>query len=187
MGPDGLPEGAGLLVQIVTPAGVLPMSSTFDLDGSAKLRTPDHESAILRALVNRVTCGFSLEEFELAQSLGHEGYVEHHLDHLAIDDSATDALLAPLDTLPMSSPQMIDAGYTAGAVATPFYQLKQATLIRAITSKRQLYERTVGFFTDHLSIFHRDGGVRMHKTVDCSSWTTTRTRWSARRRTTRAS
>ncbi len=127
---------------------------------------PPSNFKTLRSLVNRVTNGFSQEEWQRAQALGHVGYVEYHLDHLSIDDSATDALLAPLDTLPMTSAQMIDAGYTGAHVATPMFQLKQSALIRGITSRRQLFERTVAFFTDHLSIFHKDGGVRMHKLTD---------------------
>ena len=77
------------------------MSSAFDLSGEVlKHGKPPSRRKILRGLVNRVTNGFSQAEFDLASSLGHEGYVEDLRDHLAIDYAVTDALLAPLDSLP---------------------------------------------------------------------------------------
>jgi uncharacterized protein (DUF1800 family) len=118
---------------------------------------------LLRALVHRVTHGFSPHEYALARKLGHLGYVEYHLDHLAIDDSRTEAALAPLDVLPMTSAEIAATGQPPGY---PANQLKHAQILRSVTSRRQLFERTVAFFTNHLNIYMLDGGVRAHKVVD---------------------
>ncbi|MFT7464564.1 MAG: hypothetical protein ACI9EF_002920 [Pseudohongiellaceae bacterium] len=120
--------------------------------------------ALLRALVHRVTNGFSVEEYNRARSYGHEGYVESHLDHLSIDDSLIDGLLAPLEVLGMTAAQLNAANYPEPAYVVN--QHKHGQIVRSITSKRQLYERTVAFFTDHFSIYQKDGGVRFLKVVD---------------------
>lgn len=136
--------------------------------GAAAQTVPPHEvsadvdpGALLHKLIARITYGANDQERALAQSLGYSGYLEYHLNHLAIDDSAADALLAPLTTLTMIPQQLypLQAGQVVG-------ELSQAVLIRQVRSNRQLFERMVEFWTDHFNIDINNGDDRWLKTVD---------------------
>ena len=121
----------------------------------------------IQFLLNRITMGFSLEEHALAQGMGYEGYLEYQLDHLAIDDSALELRLQSLPTLTMTSKQLFDTFVAGGGnQAVPVLELEQAATLRAIHSKRQLFERMVEFWSDHFNVDHVDGQVRVLKTAD---------------------
>ena len=127
----------------------------------------DPRSTLLK-LVQRVTFGVTPEELTLARQLGFQGYLERQLNPQSIDDSAADALLAPMTTLTMTAPQLY-----AGDAADPdnFTNLVvdeqvRSVFVRAVHSKRQLYERMVEFWTDHFNIPLNDGDLRLLKPVD---------------------
>ncbi|HLP85206.1 MAG TPA: DUF1800 family protein, partial [Phycisphaerales bacterium] len=116
-------------------------------------------SSLLEKLVDRITFGVTPEELTLARQLGYQGYLEYHLNHLAIDDSAMDTRLAALTTLTMTYPQLLTQ--TFGFVRN---ELTEATLVRAVFSKRQLFERMVELWTDHFNI--EIATVQYYKTAD---------------------
>jgi uncharacterized protein (DUF1800 family) len=64
----------------------------------------------------------------------------------------------------MTGKQIWDA-YNANA-QIPINELRAATMLRAIYSKRQLKERMVEFWTDHFNIDHADGQLQWLKTAD---------------------
>jgi len=106
-------------------------------------------------LVNRITFGENAEEMALFSVLGYQGYLEHHLNHTAIDDSAVEARLSgqvagipPLNTIGFNGEQM----YQVFPPELPVDELIEATIMRAVYSKRQLFERMVEFWSDHFSI-----------------------------------
>ena len=99
-------------------------------------------------LVRRVTLGITKAELERARALGFAKYLDEQLKPALIDDRAAVAFVsANYPTLRMTP----DALYGAepGKVST---ELQEATIYRAVFSKRQLYERMVEFWTDHFSI-----------------------------------
>ncbi len=100
-----------------------------------------------RWLVNRLTMGYTEAEHLLADSLGYYGYLEYHLNYTAIDDSALQARISPYFYLNMPSYVLLHA--PAPIVSN---QLIDATILRAVYSKRQLFERMVEFWTDHFNI-----------------------------------
>lgn len=117
------------------PAGTKP-------DPSAEWKDP-----MLR-LVRRVTMGVELNDVALARQLGFAGFLEYQLNADAIDDSACDAAVAarmPLLSQNYAQLKTADGGEVAN-------QLSDAALFRAATSKRQLKERMVEFWTDHFNI-----------------------------------
>lgn len=134
---------------------------------SAQAQPPSYVSAdvdpgsMLLRLVDRATMGRNAEQIALAEQLGFAGYLEHHLNHLAIDDSALDARLSTFTTLPMNPQQLYPL--TPGQVIG---ELSAATILRAVYSKRQLFERMVEFWTDHFNIDINNGDDRWLKTVD---------------------
>ncbi len=112
-------------------------------------------------LAHRMSCGATDSEFALADLFGFEDYLEYHLDHLSINDNETFIRLAPLTTLVMSPSQLLDQ--PGGLVVS---ELINATLIRQIYSRRQLFERMVEFWTDHFNVHILTGLGQYLKTVD---------------------
>ena len=106
----------------------------------------------LAALVERTSFGFRPDEYERARALGYEGYLEEQLHPEAIDDSACEARLAAFPSIALG-PAEIAAAYGENTLP-PFLELKGATLVRAVYSRRQLHERVVESWSDHFSIDH---------------------------------
>ena len=154
---SGIPPGPGPGVPPGGPAGGL---AARDKPGGP---LPDK---LLRALVERCCYGFTPEEFALAQFLGPQAYVERHLNPDAISDAVLDGMLAPLQSLPMTAPQLLIAYINPGNGPVPVQQLKHAAVLRAVFSRRQLFERVVEFWTDHFSVRQTKGTVRYLKVVD---------------------
>ncbi len=127
----------------------------------------------LMTLVNRVTLGFTQEEYALATQMGFNAYLEYHLNHLAIKDAVVDSLLGssasevqgqePFETLWMT-PWALGQQASASTVQNA---LVRATIIRGVFSRRQLFERVVEFWTDHFSInIAQEEVIQRIKTVD---------------------
>ena len=104
----------------------------------------------LLTLVNRITQGFNLAEYERAKALGYQAYLEEQLAPEAIADFDMDARLADYATLGMS-PKELYTAYSAD-FTLPYYEFKRAALQRSVHSKRQLFERMCEFWNDHFSI-----------------------------------
>lgn len=117
-------------------------------------------------LVNRITFGFTNTEYQLARNLGYQGYLERHLNHLSIDDSALNARLAgpEFPTLTMTPDVLL--AQASGDVQN---QLTRARILRAIYSNRQLFERMVDFWSDHFNIYLFEGIAVTQKTYDDAS------------------
>lgn len=104
-------------------------------------------------LVERITYYPTDEEMNLFNTLGHNGYIDYHLNYTAIQDTECDMLLQAYPQLIMSP---IDLANSDGAVVQAAFE--SATLLRAVKSKRQLYEKMVEFWTDHFNIHYAQVG-----------------------------
>jgi len=113
-------------------------------------------------LVDRITFGRTEAEVALANSFATaEDYLEYHLNPAAIDDSAMDARLVPYTTLFMQPYELI--ALQGGQVRN---ELIEAAILRAVFSKRQLFERMVEFWGDHFNIDINNGLDQQYKTID---------------------
>jgi hypothetical protein len=121
---------------IAQPVATAPM----DVDPSS--------DALLAKLVDRITFGATLSELTLARTLGYEGYLEYHLNPAAIADPDVDSRLVNYPVLTQNYAQLRTTGITQTRL-----QLMEARLMRALLSKRQLFERIVDFWTNHFAIF----------------------------------
>ncbi|MEM9799981.1 MAG: DUF1800 domain-containing protein [Planctomycetota bacterium] len=121
----------------------------------------------VRTLLHRATFGFTANEFERASSMGYRAWLDEQLDPASIDDSALDARLAGYPTLAMDAETLV-ATYPQSSGGDVFVaqQLISARIVRAVESRRQLFERVVEFWTDHFNIDGTDGPLRYFKTVD---------------------
>ncbi len=119
--------------------------------------------------LNRITFGARVEERARFVEVGFKNYIEEQLDFETINDFACDLQLSTFDTLKMQanelegiSNQLFD-GYDREKAPN---ELRQATFLRQLYSKRQLYEVMVEFWSDHFNIFMDKEKEFFLKTVD---------------------
>lgn len=119
--------------------------------------------------LNRLTFGPRVDERAHFVEIGLRNYIEEQLDFNTINDLACDIQLSTFDSLKMDanelegiSNQLFD-GYDRDTIPN---ELRQATLIRQLYSKRQLYEIMVEFWSDHFNIYIEKGNGFYLKTVD---------------------
>ena len=120
-------------------------------------------------LINRTTFGVTSEEITRFNQLGYSGYLEYQLNYTAIPDTYVESRLAggivgvpALLTLTMTGEQL----YALANAGQQANELIEAVLIRAVYSKRQLFERMVEFWTDHFNLDVNTGSVGTLKTLD---------------------
>ncbi len=119
--------------------------------------------------LNRITFGARTEERTRFLEIGLQNYIEEQLDFESIDDFACDLQLSTFNTLDKDANELeaisneLFDGYDRKTVPN---ELRQATLIRQIYSKRQLYEVMVDFWSDHFNIFIAKDNCFFLKTVD---------------------
>jgi hypothetical protein len=97
-------------------------------------------------LVRRITNGLTAEDIANVTAYGYNGYIDMQLNPSAIDDSACDTRLAPYTSLTVPTPQLY--ALDSNTVQT---HVIESTILRAVYSKRQLFEKMVEFWTDHFN------------------------------------
>jgi uncharacterized protein (DUF1800 family) len=119
--------------------------------------------------LNRLTFGPRVEERARFSEIGLHAFIEEQLDFESINDLACDLQLSNFKTLNMDANeiegvtnQLFD-GYDR---ERPAIELRQATLLRQIYSKRQLHEVMVEFWSDHFNIFIEKEPLFYLKPVD---------------------
>jgi uncharacterized protein (DUF1800 family) len=122
---------------------------------SQPVRMVDAELKLLR----RVTNGATGEDISWIRSLGYHGYLEWQLAAETMGDPEAEARCQAFTTLPLPPSTL----YTLDS-ALVTREIAEATITRGIYSNRQLYERTVEFWSDH---FHTNiNTVGIHKTFE---------------------
>ncbi|MEN9561845.1 MAG: hypothetical protein RIR73_89, partial [Chloroflexota bacterium] len=119
--------------------------------------------------LNRITFGARVDERARFAEIGLANYIEEQLDYEIINDLTCDLQLSTFNTLTMAANeieavtnQLFD-GYDR---ERPINELRQATFLRQLYSKRQLYEVMVDFWSDHFNIFIEKEPIFYLKTVD---------------------
>lgn len=124
--------------------------------------------------LNRTSFGPTLEEVQKVKQLGMRAHLEEQLHPESISDTLVEEKLAGLKTMRLSSRELIElyppprqaAGQQemmAQQMQGPrvvIRELQQARLLRAVHSRRQLYEVMVDFWTNHFNIFAAKGADR---------------------------
>src|SRR5215216_4627136 len=103
-----------------------------------------------RHVLNRLTWGARPQDVETIQQMGIEAYIDWQLNPETIDDPLVDAFVGSRPVPNMDFSELV-------RVASDNYDfiLRAALwgrIFRAAYSERQLYERMVEFWTDHLNI-----------------------------------
>ncbi|MGF1505167.1 MAG: DUF1800 domain-containing protein [Chloroflexi bacterium] len=113
-------------------------------------------------VINRLTFGPTPGLVNAVNQMGAEAYIEAQLAPGSIPDTAIEELLAPFDFLNADVDDLVEAYDRSELVSTFIW----TTLLRAVYSRRQLYEILVHFWSDHFSIFIADPTLSYHKPVD---------------------
>ncbi len=112
---------------------------------------PDARPRTLPWLAARGAFGFAPAiEVEITQ-LGHDGWVAWQLDLDLVDDNALDQKLAAYPWVTMSAIDIInDPSMDTVELG---HEYKGLRLLRAVESKRQLFERVCQFWEDHFNVY----------------------------------
>ena len=125
------------------------------------------EPTPLFLLLQRTGYGIREDQWRRAQELGYDAWLEEQLAADEGPDAAREArLAAALPSLAMGARELID--YTGADEEHRFRavaELRAATLTRRLSSTRQLHELMVELWSDHFSVLHTEGPVRVHKTL----------------------
>lgn len=114
-------------------------------------------------LLNRIGFGPSPSDLATVRSMGAANYIEEQLnpDTIAEPPILTYRVRSLNDVLSGDAGILFDIDDRV-LVAT----LRQATTLRAIYSRKQLFERTVNFWTDHFNIYEGKGEGPQLKVID---------------------
>jgi uncharacterized protein (DUF1800 family) len=123
--------------------------------------------------LNRITFGATPDEIEKVRRTGIPAYLEEQLYPEKISDRLVEEKLAKLKTVRLSSKELLELypppkeakarGMEPSPMQSPRYvifELQQAKLLRAVYSRRQLYEVMVDFWTNHFNVFAAKGADR---------------------------
>lgn len=123
--------------------------------------------------LNRTSFGPNAAEVERANRLGIRAYLDEQLEPEKIDDSWVEDKVRALKTMRLSAGELFELypppqvarekGTAAGPMNAPrviIFELQQARLLRAVHSRRQLYEVMVDFWSNHFNVFAAKGANR---------------------------
>jgi uncharacterized protein (DUF1800 family) len=124
--------------------------------------------------LSRIGFGPTQAEIDRVQRLGIASYLEEQLSPENIPDPVVEAKLSGISTVRMSTRELYEnfpppkkaeqAGPPGmGGMRGPRYivlELQQSRLLRAVYSRRQLYEVMVDFWTNHFNVFAAKGADR---------------------------
>jgi uncharacterized protein (DUF1800 family) len=133
---------------------------------------PARQAGGIVHLLNRITYGPRPGDVERIGAIGWDAFLEQQLHPERIDDSALDRQMAAYPSLAMSNTERIAAYPARGrkegkpTPADAIRELELATLVRAISSERQLFEIMVDFWSNHFNIYTRKDQIRWLKADD---------------------
>ena len=121
------------------------------------------------AALNRLTYGPRPEELARATAIGLGAWIEEQLAPDSIDDSHLQLQLTRLSLLSLDADALRDVSdrlFDDVDLDLVPGELRRATLLRQVYSRRQLYERVVEFWSDHFNISVEKGDCHILKLVD---------------------
>ncbi|MBI5353146.1 MAG: DUF1800 family protein [Chloroflexi bacterium] len=119
--------------------------------------------------LQRLTFGPRVEERARFAGIGLQAWIEEQLDFKTINDFDCELQLTPFKTLKMAANEIegisnqLFENYDREKAPD---ELRRATLVRQLYSKRQLYEVMTEFWSDHFNIYIDKGNCFYLKTVD---------------------
>ncbi|MEM7532681.1 MAG: DUF1800 domain-containing protein [Chloroflexota bacterium] len=115
-------------------------------------------------VLRRLTFSPTPESLMHIQDIGRDAFIEEQLAPETIDDSEMDAILAHFPLLTMTNAEIMALPNKERNQSRN--QLQYSTLLRAVYSKRQLFELMVDFWNNHLNTHINAGRVKFYKIND---------------------
>ncbi len=106
-------------------------------------------------LIDRITGGFNLADYQYAESLGYDAYLAAQLDYetlIGANDPALQAKLINYDIQNMSALEIVLAYSPMNMSIIPLRQATTIQLMWQVYGKAQLYYRMFQFWNQHLNI-----------------------------------
>jgi uncharacterized protein (DUF1800 family) len=168
--------------------------AVFLISLSTSVEARGHDPMSVEHLLARMTFGATEQDRRHVAEVGIGPYIDEQLDPASIDDHPLDARLAALSTLRVATPPLIarfsppkpqtpvliptDLSLCTGASILPAVppktnsagpqavvtELQRAAFLRAVYSRRQLYERMVRFWENHFSVYVNKDADRLYLT-----------------------
>jgi uncharacterized protein (DUF1800 family) len=123
--------------------------------------------------LNRTSFGPTRDSVESVNLLGFRAYLDQQLDPGNIPDPRVEEKIAGLKTMRLNNGELFELypppkvaqerGAMGGAMQAPrmiIYELQQARVLRAVHSRRQLFELMADFWSNHFNIFAAKGADR---------------------------
>lgn len=114
-------------------------------------------------VLNRTSFGPTPGQVEAVRKTGLANYLALQLDPIRIGDELSDGYVNQYMTLTMSVTQMLKLDET---FSIQIKELEAATVLRAVYSRRQLFEVLCLFWSEHFSILHFKEQDKYLKTID---------------------
>ncbi len=115
----------------------------------------------VRHVLNRLTFGPRPEDFARVSAMGVEAFIEEQLNPADLPDRAAQWRVGAIPTIHESGGNLYN--YHPRELLT---DLVRARVLRAVYSRRQLFEVMVDFWSDHLNIASSKGDCRWVKVAD---------------------
>jgi len=145
--------------EAVNPAAAATLAPTLT---SNVVSPQDDEDWLIHQTLRRITFGARLEEIEHAREIGLDNFIDEQLAPQTIDDPEMGNYLSELDTLNMTPEELLEVEDRRQVIL----EVVKSTLLRAIYSRRQLYELMVDFWSNHFNLFVRKSFVGLLKIID---------------------
>lgn len=140
------------------------------LIGQANLPAPTitmvnwHNNAtekIAAHMLRRLTYGIRPGDIEQVSSKGISAFIDEQLNPESISDSRAYWLVRRIDSISLKAPDIFEL-----TAKQAINDLRQATILRAIYSERQLQELMVEFWSDHFNIYSEKADCAWLKLID---------------------
>ena len=112
-------------------------------------------------ILDRAAYGPQPGDAERVAQMGPDAFIEEQLSPASLPDREAFWLVRRIETVHLSAPDIFDVDADSA-----LRDLRRATLLRALYSERQLYERMVEFWSDHFNIFAGKADCAWLKVVD---------------------
>lgn len=155
--PDLFPPGMDPGSTSIESGDLASAVENSSLRSTAEQRLPSDTKTLL---LDRITYGTRPADITEINNLGYTAYLERQLNPNLIDDWQMAARLTPFTSLAASATTISGMSWDTAN------ELGAAALLRAIYSKRQLFEKMVEFWSDHFNIHQFATTAWYHKTVD---------------------
>ncbi|MBI4851380.1 MAG: DUF1800 domain-containing protein [Acidobacteria bacterium] len=162
-----------IFLKLAAMTSLAPLFSACDqapwLIGQANLPAPtaslinwDNKNIKLAShVLKRLTYGIRPGDIEQISSKGVLAFIDEQLNPETITDDRTYYLIRRLDTISLKAPDIFEL-----TAKQAIDDLRQATILRAIYSERQLQEIMVEFWSDHFNIYSEKADCAWLKIID---------------------